>query len=78
LSFVTALTCAAGAQQQLVRQAVGHYGNIVSVTVPEAKEFCFVEFEDESQAQVIPLNYSIYIMINTLQHAPHTLQIVVR
>jgi cobalamin biosynthesis protein CbiD len=52
-SSVTAPTCAAaGAQKQLVRQAVGHYGSIVSVTVPEAKEFCFVEFEDESQAQV--------------------------
>lgn len=35
-----------------VRQACAQYGNITDVALPEGKDFCFVEFAEESQAQV--------------------------
>lgn len=35
-----------------VRQACAPYGNITEVAIPEGKDFCFVEFAEESQAQV--------------------------
>ncbi|CAM9253547.1 unnamed protein product [Ascophyllum nodosum] len=34
-----------------VRTACSHYGNIAEVAIPEGKDFCFVEFAEESEAQ---------------------------
>lgn len=35
-----------------VRDACSQYGNITDVAIPEGKDFCFVEFAEEAQAQV--------------------------
>lgn len=35
-----------------VRDACSKYGNITDVAIPEGKDFCFVEFAEEVQAQV--------------------------
>lgn len=35
-----------------VRDACSQYGNITEVAIPEGKDFCFVEFAEEAQAQV--------------------------
>lgn len=35
-----------------VRDACAQYGNITEVAIPEGKDFCFVEFAEEAQAQV--------------------------
>lgn len=35
-----------------VRDACSLYGNITEVAIPEGKDFCFVEFAEEAQAQV--------------------------
>lgn len=35
-----------------VREACAEYGNITDVAIPEGKDFCFVEFAEEGQAQV--------------------------
>lgn len=35
-----------------VRGACSQYGNIAEVAIPEGKDFCFVEFAEEAQAQV--------------------------
>lgn len=37
-----------------VREACSQYGNITEVVIPEGKDFCFVEFAEEGQAQVRP------------------------
>eukprot|EP00904_Undaria_pinnatifida_P007121 jgi/Undpi1/3539/HiC_scaffold_16.g06911.m1 len=34
-----------------VREACSQYGNITEVAIPEGKDFCFVEFAEEGQAQ---------------------------
>ncbi|CAM9321019.1 unnamed protein product [Ectocarpus sp. 12 AP-2014] len=34
-----------------VRDACSQYGNITDVAIPEGKDFCFVEFAEEAQAQ---------------------------
>ncbi|CAM9680863.1 unnamed protein product, partial [Hapterophycus canaliculatus] len=34
-----------------IRDACSQYGNITDVAIPEGKDFCFVEFAEESQAQ---------------------------
>lgn len=35
-----------------VREACSQFGNITEVVIPEGKDFCFVEFAEEGQAQV--------------------------
>lgn len=35
-----------------IRDACSQYGNITDVAIPEGKDFCFVEFAEEAQAQV--------------------------
>ena len=35
-----------------IRDACSQYGNIAEVAIPEGKDFCFVEFAEEAQAQV--------------------------
>lgn len=35
-----------------IRDACSQYGNITEVAIPEGKDFCFVEFAEEAQAQV--------------------------
>lgn len=39
-----------------VRDACSKYGNITEVAIPEGKDFCFVEFAEEAQAQVGPVS----------------------
>lgn len=43
---------AATATEADVRDACSLYGNITEVAIPEGKDFCFVEFAEEAQAQV--------------------------
>ena len=38
-----------------VRDACSKYGNITEVVIPEGKDFCFVEYAEEAQAQVSAL-----------------------
>lgn len=35
-----------------IRDACSQHGNITDVAIPEGKDFCFVEFAEEAQAQV--------------------------
>ena len=44
-----------------VRTACSHYGNIAEVAIPEGKDFCFVEFAEESEAQVRPQTGDVYL-----------------
>lgn len=37
-----------------IRDSCSQYGNITEVAIPEGKDFCFVEFAEEAQAQVGP------------------------
>lgn len=43
---------AATATEADIRDACSVYGNITEVAIPEGKDFCFVEFAEEAQAQV--------------------------